>query len=620
MSVGKAGHYFKSDDYYLSEKGEWQGKAAEALGLRGEVGNEDFKAVLRGHDPRTGELLVDGRTDRVSGAGKRRGGVDLTFSAPKSVSILALADGRIKEAHEAAVSAVMEFVERHHGHAREQEDGGWEVVTTGNLAVAKFTHMVSRASGGEVLPDPQLHTHAFVVNLTQKEDGVWRAHHNDALYRDQLALGRFYRAELARNLRELGYGIEVTEPRSFLWEIRGVPGEVLGEFSKRRQQILERAEELRATGDFPKAGETTLREIANRDTRLPKGKVSRKVLLEQWSGTLREMGHALEGLRDEALRAGREELDRENRSAPEWVLTAARIRTETESVFTREDVLDLAARISRGAAGFRELDRALTDLSREGHVPFLGTLHVPGRSGRTLPREAFTTPEMQAMETDVLRLAQASKGTWAPIASHVLVADRVAETEAAQAWRFTREQTQAVQTILTSPDRVNLVQGDAGTGKTAALALVREVAEQRGVRVLGLGFTGKAAQELADGAGIPSKTLDSFLHSARAQDLPPGNLLVVDEASMAGSRHFHRLLTLTRERDWKAVLVGDTKQFPSIAAGRNHALLQERPGVDTVHLTEVVRQETEHARAVVGALSCGDTDRALRELRDRKAL
>jgi ATP-dependent exoDNAse (exonuclease V) alpha subunit len=89
---------------------------------------------------------------------------------------------------------------------------------------------------------------------------------------------------------------------------------------------------------------------------------------------------------------------------------------------------------------------------------------------------------------------------------------------------------------------------------------------------------------------------------------------------MAGSRHFHRRLTLTRERDWKAVLVGDTKQFPSIAAGRNHSLLQERSGVDTVHLTEVVRQETEHARAVVSALSRGDTDRALRELRGREAL
>ncbi len=615
MSVGKAGHYFKSDDYYLSEKGEWQGKAAEALGLRGEVGNEDFKAVLRGHDPRSGEILID-----ETGAGKRRGGVDLTFSAPKSVSILALADGRIKKAHEAAVSAVVEYVEHHHGHAREQEDGSREVVTTGNLAVAKFTHMVSRASGGEVLPDPQLHTHAFVVNLTQKDDGIWRAHHNDALYRDQLALGRFYRAELARNLRELGYGIEVTEPASFLWEVRGVPGEVLGEFSKRRQQILERAEELRAAGDFPKAGETALREIANRDTRLPKGKVPREVLLEHWTGTLREMGHTLEGLRDQALREGRKELDRETHSAREWVLTAARIRTETESVFTREEILDLAARISRGGAGFRDLDRALTDLSREHKIPFLGTVLVPGRSGRTIPREAFTTPEMQAMEAEILGLARSAKGTWAPIASDVLVASLVAEKEAAQGWHFTRGQVEAVRTILASSDRVNLVQGDAGTGKTAALALVREVAEKRGVRVLGLGFTGKAAQELAEGAGIPSKTLDSFLHAARAQDLPEGSLLVVDEASMAGSRHFYRLLTLAQERDWKAVLVGDTKQFPSIAAGRNHALLQERSGVDTVHLTEVVRQETEHARAVVGALSGGDTDRALRELRGREAL
>jgi conjugative relaxase-like TrwC/TraI family protein len=226
MSVGKAGHYFKSDDYYLSEKGEWQGKGAEALGLAGEVGNDDFKAVLRGLDPRSGESLVEEKTDRGTGTAHRRGGIDLTFSAPKSVSVLALADGRIKDAHEAAVAAVVDYVERNHAHLREQAEGEREVVSAGNLVVGKFTHMVSRAAGGEVLPDPQLHTHAFVVNLTQREDGAWRAHHNDALYRDQLVLGRFYRAELARNLRELGYAVEVSEPGKFLWEVRGacVPG------------------------------------------------------------------------------------------------------------------------------------------------------------------------------------------------------------------------------------------------------------------------------------------------------------------------------------------------------------------------------------------------------------
>jgi conjugative relaxase-like TrwC/TraI family protein len=614
MTVAKASHYFRGDDYYLSEKGEWQGRGAEALGLAGEIGNDDFKAVLRGLDPRSGETLVEEKTDRETGTAHRRGGIDLTFSAPKSVSVLALADGRVKGAHEAAVSAVVDYLERNHAHLREQAEGDREVISAGNLVVGKFTHMVSRAAGGEVLPDPQLHTHAFVVNLTQREDGAWRAHHNDALYRDQLVLGRFYRAELARNLRDLGYAVEVTEPGRFLWEVRGVPGEVLDEFSKRRQQIVERTEELRAAGEFPRAGDAALREIANSQTRLPKGRVSREELLEHWTASLREHGHTLNGLQRDALREGEKERSPEKGDARGWVATAAKLRTETESVFTRGEVLDLAVRLSRGEAGLRELDRAFTGLSEDGRLPFLGTVPQAGKGGAAIPRDVYTTRDMQAMERSVLDLVRESKGTYTPFVSRPEVAAVLVEKERAQGWRFTAGQVAAVRTILESRDRVNLVQGDAGTGKTASLALVRELAQQKGVTVLGLGFTGKAAQELQEGAGIPSKTLDSFLHAKGWEKLPPGSLLLLDEASMAGTRHFHRLLTAAEERNLKVAVVGDRKQFQSVAAGRNHALLQDLTNVDRVQMTEVIRQETDHAREVVDAASRGRTDRALEVL------
>ncbi|MBE0616384.1 MAG: relaxase domain-containing protein, partial [Proteobacteria bacterium] len=505
LSASRAGAYFAKDDYYLAEKGTWWGRGAEALGLTGEVTREDFAAVLAKTHPETGAVLVPGQGDAA------QAGIDLTFSAPKSVSILALADATVVAAHRRAVAITLAYAEAHNAQARRQKNGVREIVATGNLVVATFDHATSREL------DPQLHTHAVVANVIQRDDGAWRALHNSSFFRDKMHLGRVYRSEFARELKDLGYAPTITDPEKGIFEVQGVPQDLLEAFSQRRAQVEERFGELKASGAYPHASDAVLRHQAALDTRRWKGTVDRASLAQEWQAVLERHGTTLGQVREVALREGAREREAAAERSPgkptrDLLREAARLWTETESVFSRKDVLDLALRTHLGGPRLSEWEQAFRGLRRSSTFVSLGT----DRTGR----EQFTTKAMLAVERKVLREVNASQGQYLPVVSRTELAAAGREKEQAQGWTYTRGQKKAVEMLLRSPDRVNLVQGNAGAGKTAALGLVREVLAQRGVSVLGLGFTGKAAQELEKGAGIPSQTIDGFLLAEGWKRLP----------------------------------------------------------------------------------------------------
>lgn len=270
MTASHAGHYFSRDDYYLNSQGAWQGRAAEALGLSGLIQKDDFRLLAEGKDPKSGERFI------LSGpGGEHRSGVDLTFSAPKSVSLLGLADERLVEAHRTAVTHTLEYLESHYAQARTTENGVTRPVATGNLAIAKFDHATSREL------DPQLHTHCFVFNLTHRPDGAWRAVRNEPFFQNQLFLGQVYRSELAREVQKLDYRLTVTDRAHGFFEIQGVPKTLLEKFSKRREQVIVRVTELKASGEYPQAREAQLYEIAALGSRRGKEGISREALLER---------------------------------------------------------------------------------------------------------------------------------------------------------------------------------------------------------------------------------------------------------------------------------------------------------------------------------------------------
>jgi len=207
-SSAQASSYYEADDYYAEgglSPSEWQGKGAKALSLSGEVDRDRFRALLDGKV--AGEQLGTMRGGQL----EHRPGWDVTLSAPKSVSIMAevAGDRRLIAAHGHAVRTAMAHVEAHMAATRVRGGGAIVREATGNLIIASFQHGTSRAQ------DPQLHTHNVIMNATQGEDGSWRSLEPRAIYQLQKQIGAIYRQELALQVRELGYDIEVGKDSLF---------------------------------------------------------------------------------------------------------------------------------------------------------------------------------------------------------------------------------------------------------------------------------------------------------------------------------------------------------------------------------------------------------------------
>ncbi|MBI4691282.1 MAG: relaxase domain-containing protein [Nitrospirae bacterium] len=286
VSAGQASHYFVKDSYYAAKEiGQWQGKGAEQLGLQGKISKEDFEKLIHGKAP------DDSFETQNGGEGhNHRAGVDLTFSGPKSVSVLSeiLGEDRVREAHERAVSESLHYVEKHFAQARQTENGITEKVDTDNLIITKFEHNTSREL------DPQLHTHTVIMNMTQRDDGEWRAMSNEKLFEHKMLIGQIYRNEFAVNLRELGYSIQ--SDHKGLFEIQGIDQKILDHFSQRSEQIDAKIRELKESGVCQNASDQKLREIATLGSRVAKQDVDLNIVRERWTERLQEQGYTKEQL------------------------------------------------------------------------------------------------------------------------------------------------------------------------------------------------------------------------------------------------------------------------------------------------------------------------------------
>ena len=274
-SAGGAAGYFAKDDYYTgehsSEASQWGGKGAEAIGLSGEVSKEDFENLLNGK-------LPDGTL--VNQNPNRRIGVDLTFSMPKSASIMAYVgkDDRVLEAHMAAVKNTMGWVEKNFAETRDYSRGkNGEAVKTGNLAYAMFQHDTSRKL------DPQGHIHVVIAAITQNAKGVWQALRNDELWKNNTTIGSAYHANMRSELHKLGYETEITGKHG-QFEIKGVPSHVMKEFSQRRIEILEKTKELGTSS--PQGQDRVV--VGTRDAKV--NLEDRDALRSDWSGRATVLG------------------------------------------------------------------------------------------------------------------------------------------------------------------------------------------------------------------------------------------------------------------------------------------------------------------------------------------
>ena len=573
--------------------GEWQGKLADSFRLSGGVSAQDFARLSEGQHPQTGAQLVRHRTGQeyttADGAVvkpvEHRAGWDATFSAPKSVSLTALVGGddQVREAHRAAVTTALAELER---YTQARIGGNNPAETTGKFVVAKFEHDTARPVDGYAAA--QLHTHAVIFNVTERADGTTRALQERGFFDSQQFATAIYQSELTFQLRNLGYEIEAG--RSGAPEIKGYTAEYLEASSPRSQQIRQYLEasgfqgpaaaQIAAHGTRDKKEIHTVGEVvaAHRKVATQFGNQADRVVSEAHA---RAQAQPIERIHDAPRRA------------EEAVSYAKGRGFEREAVSDERLLMRDALRRGMGDVTYPEIRKNFDQRVAAGEFSTVAAQkHATGRY--------FTTPETIAMERAAVAQLQIGQNSFQPIMSHE-TARQLAGTRP----QLNEGQRGAIAEILTSTDRVQGLQGLAGTGKTTALDAIREGAEQNGYAVSGFAPTSKAAAQLRD-AGISASTLQSFLGRTPEQaDPQQRHLYMLDESSLASTRQMRDFLERVGPYD-RILVIGDTRQHQGVDAGKPFEQMQDA-GMRTAQLDVIVRQRDPELLRAVEHLSKNET-------------
>ncbi|MGC7512672.1 MobF family relaxase [Xanthomonas citri pv. citri] len=653
-----AAHYFSAaDDYYAKENpGEWQGQGAQVLGLTGPVEQAQLSRLLDGRLP-NGERI---QTTFDPTDNKKRMGLDLTFSAPKSVSMQALVAGDkdVTAAHDRAVTRALEQVERL-AEARKKVKGKSYRERTGNMVIGKFRHEMSRAK------DPQLHTHSVVLNMTQRADGAWRALSNEDIFRVQHEVDALYKAELARGLQALGYAIRLVDDQGN-FELDHISRDQIEAFSARSRLI----EEALANEGKTRATATTLeKQIISLATRPRKDESDRDLVKQYWVEKSREFGidygprSQLDGRTYEAGDSfggrGRERGDAGDRiaatSLPARLTPAQAVvqyainhLTEREAVVRETALTATALRRAVGLAGpdevraeikrlvgqgalieampaYRMADRKDGPaLSSAGWKSYLQDLkgwsdkqaqqYVSNaiKQGSLVPAEKrYTTQKALAREKAILAIERTGRGAIEPIMTAAAVKTALESSALNAGQRF------AVETIVSTKNRFVGIQGDAGTGRTytvnQAVALIKQAsAVSEGYRTVALAPYGNQVKALKN-EGPEAHTLASFLHT-KDKPIDGKTIIVLDESGVVGARQMEQVMRIVEKSGARMVLLGDTKQTEAIEAGKPFAQLQQ-DGMQTARISEIQRQKDHELKTAVEQAAEGRVTQSLAHIK-----
>jgi conjugative relaxase-like TrwC/TraI family protein len=609
LSAGQAQSYHKKE--FTSEQqsywsrgntvqGEWQGGLAAKYGLTAAVSEEEFARLSQGQHPHTGEQLVRHRvaheyndeSGKTVTAMEHRAGWDATFSAPKSISLTALVgdDRRIRAAHRESVRIALDELER---YTQARIGGNHPAETTGKFIVAKFEHDTARPVKGYAAP--QLHSHAVIFNITERDNGEPRALQPHSLFQSQQFATAIYQSELTYRLRQLGYEIE--RGRSGAPEIKGYTQEYLDASSPRSQQIREHLEKV---GHNSKEAA----EIAAHSTRDRKGILSPREVLEAHRRLAAEFGNQP----DAVVRSARERAQQVQTSinpvhrAQEAVTFARDKNFEREAVVDERLLVRDALRRGMGELRYPEVRNNLEGRHNSGEfVSVERSLHQTGR--------LLTTAKTIAAEHEIVRRMRQGQNKLEPVLSRQKA---IANADAHP--NLNLGQKSVVEDVLSSPDRIQAIQGVAGAGKTTTLVVIRRAAEAQGYQVEGFAPTSRAAKQLKQ-AGIDSGTLQSFLVRSHDSDPQHPRFFFIDESSLASTNQMRDFLRRLGPED-RILLIGDTRQHQGIEAGRPFQQLQEA-GMQTARLDQIVRQRDPVLKAEFEMLAKGQIAPAIESLNRR---
>ena len=616
---GDYAHYLESKtvtpergDYYLTPDGEmaqapgrWLADA-ETLDRLGIVAGKpvqgaDFIALMEGRHPGTDRWL------RPEGAGGGRGGgIDVTFSAPKSVStVWALGDPwqreQIERAHGRAVEQTILYLREQVPVVRRRYSGQVVEEHAKDVIATEYRHTTARGVSGAQAPDPQLHSHVVVTGAVRQDDRIV-AVASRPVFRSARELGAFYRSALADELVREGYAIEQgTGKDGRYFEIAGVPRELCEAFSGRSREVARAAERFRARyGRAPERGE--LRNLAL-ENRRSKELTTRSDLQRVWTETAR--GHGFGP--DEAVRL----IGASERPTAECAIEGrveAKL-TEQHAVFEEHA---LRAVVLEQAAGEMTPDEAL-GIARE----MIRDRRVLALEGGRMTTLAVRAQE-QAIERRTNTLAQPAGRDVGEIARD----NAAREVSERIGGPLSPEQHHALE-VLTGPERAAMLVGPAGTGKGVVIDAAARAEQHAGRETIGVAVSGSTAERLgADSPALSGRTLTLNALVARANTgtvhVDRDTTVILDEAGMVDHKRLDTLTELVDRSGAKLIAVGDGKQLPSIGPGGMFDRLADH--APTAELADIHRTKDPADQRAWQALRAGEPERAMAHYASRGQL
>lgn len=591
VSAEAAKSYFREalsrGEYYTNQigveqeiVGHWGGKAAEKLGLKGEVDQLAFERLCDNCHPATGEKLT------VRNQPNRRPGYDFNFHVPKSVSAVMelTGDDRILATLRSAVADTMREIERG-VQTRVRTRGRNENRLTGNMVWAEFVHFTARPVDG--VPDPHLHLHAFIPNATwDPAERRWKAIELGDVKRDAPYYQAAYHARLAERLTALGYYIE---RRGEGWEIAGIPESIVKKFSRRTEEIERAANEQGIVDPNRKS------KLGAKTRNRKSGEMTMEKLREGW----RERIDAEESTALKAARAnarGQRPVRLNTEKALDASLDHAQHHLfEQNSIIPEKRLLAAAleigvSQITPEAVWTRFRHRVATkDILR-----------------RTMDGQSWvTTPAVLAEEQKMLMTIREGRGKHMPIKHSHQIHDQ----------QLAQDQREAVKHVLESTDSVILIRGRAGVGKTRTMKEVVKAIESTGRRVQVAAPSAMATHEVLREDGFENaQTVAHVLSNPQTQHRLKGNALWVDEAGLLSVPDMQRLVRIAERTGTRLILSGDTSQHRSVIRGDAMKLIEKESGLKPIELKQVRRQKTSEYKRAVETVARGDLGKGFEQL------
>lgn len=657
---GQGASYYAQDNYYTNredglQNSSWFGKAAQKLGLVGNVTANDLDRMLNGE---INEEKTICRIEYDENGEKKlvhRGGTDFTFSAPKSVSVLSEVYGiqEIRDAHEQAVYQTLEHIENEYAKTRMSVDGNIQQSDVDGIAVALFQHNMTRNQ------DPQTHTHAVILNVTEGVDGQFRALDNSVIFNNRKLLDAMYMNYMAQHLKQLGYELSFNKDGTF--EIAGVDKEILDIFSSRKKDI---DDYLIQQGIDPKVATSREREIAALASRLPKDERNHQIIIQKWKEKAEQKGlsqelaenlakknqdlevHLLDNIdmseiwqkqiehltgidREQILKnIHQPESIKDNETALKKLPTQVEINNQNAvkkdvySVFgmlsEREVMIDelrLRAEVLKRANGQYGIEEVANEIER------LVDEKIYTRIGKQI-----TTPTLIDKEKRVLAaLEQGVYKEGKEDFSILSIGDAEIKLNTAEknvGTVLTDGQYSSAISILASKDQYIAIQGLAGTGKTTMLKTVVEVVkdlnkdDNHNIKIEGIAATSAAAKVLHDELGN-GRTISSFINNETkklerikgdsSENNQENRIIVVDEASLISLNDIDKLIDIAERTGSKIIFQGDQHQKEAIQAGTMFNVAIRKGVMKTSYLNQVNRQKTDELKEVVQAMIKIDT-------------